>query len=242
MPQFLYGKNTVLSALQRRQVNKIFLTKNFNDQLILTTLKQTNITVERLEESKLIALIQVEKGHQGIVALVDDFVYTLLPDFLQQTQTKASPLIVMLDGVEDPQNFGAIIRNCAGLYVDAIIIRKDQQVGITPTVAKIASGALPLINIIQVTNLAQTLEVLKKHRYWIVATALQDAIDYRKFDYRGPICLVLGSEASGIRRLVLERSDARVFIPLNPALESFNVASATAIMLAEVYRQRFPLK
>jgi 23S rRNA (guanosine2251-2'-O)-methyltransferase len=242
MPQFIYGKNTVLSAIERGQVNKVFLTKNFSDQAILNILNDHKITVERLEESKLVAFIQVEKGHQGIVALVKDFTYTLLQDFLNLTQAKPSPLIVMLDGIEDPQNFGAIIRNCAGLFVDAIIIRKDQQVGVTPTVAKVASGALPLVKIIQVTNLAQTLAVLKKHRYWIVATALEQATDYRNFDYRGPICLVFGSEADGVRRLVLANADARVFIPLNPALESFNVASATAIMLAEVYRQRFPLK
>jgi 23S rRNA (guanosine2251-2'-O)-methyltransferase len=144
--------------------------------------------------------------------------------------------------VQDPQNFGAIIRNAVGLFADAIIVKKMHQVEVTPIVAKVASGALEHIPIVQVANLSQLMDSLKPHGYWFAATSLQPtSIDYRQFDYRGPIGLIFGSEGQGVSSLVSKNADAMIKIPLSTHLESFNVASSVAIVLSEVYRQRFPL-
>jgi 23S rRNA (guanosine2251-2'-O)-methyltransferase len=155
--------------------------------------------------------------------------------------TKEQPLLVLLDGIEDPQNLGAIIRTAVGYGVDGLIIKKDRQVEVTSTVAKIASGALDFLPIIQVTNLSQTIATLKENRFWIVATSLAESQDYRSVDYRGPMAIIIGHEGQGITRLVLENSDFKVKIPIQH-LDSFNASTSTAILLAEVYRQRFPLK
>lgn len=240
MAQFIYGKNTVLGALTSSSVEKVFITKNFKDEGVLTALKQHSISIERVEETRLDAL--VKGNHQGIVAAVKTFEYVPLSQVLTKVNSMQQPLILMIDSLQDPQNFGAIIRNAAGLGVQAIIIKKDGQVGVTGTVMKIASGALSLVDICEVTNLSMTIETLKKARFWIVASMLSStAIDYRSFDYRQPICLILGSEGKGISPLVARNADVHVTIPMTSTLQSFNVASSSAILLAQIYQQRFPL-
>jgi 23S rRNA (guanosine2251-2'-O)-methyltransferase len=180
-------------------------------------------------------------NHQGIVAQVKPFLYTEWLPFIKRLASKEQPLLVLLDGIEDPQNLGAIIRTAVGFGVDGLIIKKDRQVEVTSTVAKIASGALDHLPIIQVTNLSQTIATLKENRFWVVATSLAESQDYRSVDYRGPIAIIIGHEGQGITRLVLENSDFKVKIPIQN-LDSFNASTSTAILLAEVYRQRFPLK
>jgi 23S rRNA (guanosine2251-2'-O)-methyltransferase len=161
--------------------------------------------------------------------------------FLKHMATQEQPLLVLLDGIEDPQNLGAIIRTAVGFGVDGLIIKKDRQVEVTATVAKVASGALDYLPIIQVTNLSQTIAALKENRFWIVATSSGESQDYRTVDYRGPMAIIIGHEGQGITRLVLENSDFKVKIPIQH-LESFNASTSAAILLAEVYHQRFPLK
>ena len=240
MAQFIYGKNTVLGALSTASIEKVFLNKHFKDEAILTALKQHSISIERVDETRLDVL--VKGNHQGIVAVVKTFEYVPLTQVIAKVSTLQQPLILMLDSLQDPQNFGAIIRNAAGLGVDAIIIKKDGQVGVTTTVMKIASGALSLVDICEVTNLSMTIETLKKSRFWIVASMLSStAIDYRSFDYRQPICLILGSEGKGISPLVARNADVHVTIPMTSTLQSLNVASSSAILLAQIYQQRFPL-
>jgi 23S rRNA (guanosine2251-2'-O)-methyltransferase len=219
MEQYRYGKHAVEASIRAGNATKIFLSTNFKDPVILGLLQQKKIPVERIEESRLQKLV----------------------DFLQRMATKEQPLLVLLDGIEDPQNLGAIIRTAVGFGVDGLVIKKDRQVEVTATVAKIASGALDYLPIIQVTNLSQTIASLKENRFWVVATSLAESQDYRQVDYRGPIAIIIGHEGQGISRLVLENSDFKVKIPIQH-LDSFNAATSTAILLAEVYRQRFPLK
>ena len=221
MEQYRYGKHAVESSIRSGNVTKVFLSTNFKDPVILALLQQKKLPVERIEDERLQKL--VDRGnHQGIVAQVKPFLYTEWLPFIKRLATKEQPLLVLLDGIEDPQNLGAIIRTAVGYGVDGLIIKKDRQVEVTSTVAKIASGALDHLPIIQVTNLSQTIATLK-------------------VDYRGPIAIIIGHEGQGITRLVLENSDFKVKIPIQN-LDSFNASTSTAILLAEVYRQRFPLK
>ncbi len=239
MEQYRYGKHAVEASIRSGKVKKVFLVSHFKDAAILSLIQSKNISVERLEDSRLTSLVQ-STHHQGIVASVVPFAYTDLNTFLKTIITKKNPLLILLDGIEDPLNLGSMIRTAVGFGVDGLIIKKDRQVDVNPTVAKIASGALDYLPIIQVTNLSQTIMTLKEHRFWLVATALEGAQDYRSVDYQGPIGLIIGSEGDGISRLVLEHADFKVKIPIQH-LNSFNAATSVAIMLGEVYRQRFPL-
>lgn len=241
MEQYRYGKHAVEASIIRQKVDKIFLLHGFKDDAILTRIHQAKISVERVEEHQLVKLVQTQH-HQGIVAKVKPFAYQSLPTILSNLKANTQPLLLLLDGVEDPQNFGNIIRSAVAFHVDAIIIKKDRQVGVNATVAKVASGALDFIEIVEVTNLSQTMETLKANGYWLVATALTESVDYRGVDYRGPIAIIIGNEGQGISRLVLSRSDFRVTIPIASHIESLNAATSSAVILAEIYRQRFPLK
>ena len=240
MEQYRYGKHAVESSIRSGNVTKVFLSTNFKDPVILALLQQKKLPVERIEDERLQKLVD-RANHQGIVAQVKPFLYTEWLPFIKRLATKEQPLLVLLDGIEDPQNLGAIIRTAVGYGVDGLIIKKDRQVEVTSTVAKIASGALDHLPIIQVTNLSQTIATLKENRFWVVATSLAESQDYRSVDYCGPIAIIIGHEGQGITRLVLENSDFKVKIPIQN-LDSFNASTSTAILLAEVYRQRFPLK
>ena len=239
MEQYRYGKHAVEASIRSGKVKKIFLVSHFKDASILSLIQAKNISVERLEDSRLTSLVQ-STHHQGIVASVVPFAYTDLTTFLKTIDTISNPLLILLDGIEDPLNLGSMIRTAVGFGVHGLIIKKDRQVDVNGTVAKIASGALDYLPIIQVTNLSQTIIRLKDHRFWLVATALEGAQDYRSVDYQGPIGLIIGSEGDGISRLVLEHADFKVKIPIQH-LNSFNASTSVAIMLGEVYRQRFPL-
>lgn len=240
MPQWMYGKNSIREAIKQRRVKKVVLSTSFSDTEMLDLIAKAHLPVERMSGQRLDTL--VHGAHQGIVADVKPFSYASLDASLDAIKDKNDALIVMLDSVQDPQNLGAIIRNAVGLFVDVLIIKKHQQVDMTPTVMKIASGALEYLPVVQVTNLSQTMDVLKQRGFWIASTSLNDAVDYRSFDYRGPMAIVFGSEGEGVSPLVNQRADVRIRIPLAPVLDSFNVASSVAIVLAEVYRQRYPLK
>lgn len=237
--QYRYGKHAVEASIRSGKVKKVFLVSHFKDASILSLIQSKQISVERLEDSRLTSLVQ-STHHQGIVASVMPFAYTDLNTFLKTMDTVTNPLIILLDGIEDPLNLGSMIRTAVGFGVHGLIIKKDRQVEVNATVAKIASGALDYLPIIQVTNLSQTITTLKDHRFWLVATALEGAKDYRSVDYQGPIGLIIGSEGDGISRLVLEHADFKVKIPIQH-LNSFNAATSVAIMLGEIYRQRFPL-
>jgi 23S rRNA (guanosine2251-2'-O)-methyltransferase len=240
MEQYRYGKHAVEASIRSGKVTKVFLSTNFKDPEILALIQQKKLPVERAEEQRLQRL--VDRGnHQGIVAQVKPFLYTEWLSFIKQVSGKEQPLLVLLDGIEDPQNLGAIIRTAVGFGVDGLIIKKDRQVEVTSTVAKIASGAIDYLPIIQVTNLSQTIATLKENRFWVVATSLAESKDYRSVNYQGPIAIIIGHEGQGISRLVLENSDFKVKIPIQN-LDSFNASTSVAILLAEVYRQRFPLK
>ena len=147
----------------------------------------------------------------------------------------------MLDGLEDPHNLGAILRTCDALEVDGVIIGKNRSVGLTPTVAKVSTGAIDYVRVAQVTNLSRTLDDLKKQGFWVVGCDLDNSQDYRAIDYNMPLVIVIGSEGFGISRLVKKNCDMNVVLPMNGHVTSLNASVATAVILYQVYSSRHPL-
>lgn len=239
MAQYRYGKNVVKQLLlEKTPIEKVLLMAN--DPQLLQQLQQQKISYEIVDRKVLDKL--VEKGnHQGVVAVMKDYEYYRLEDVLNGINPNKKGLLVMCDEIEDPHNLGAILRNCDATGVDGVIIKKNNAVSITSTVAKVASGALETVPVIQVTNCTSTLKQLKKMGYWVVGTAGEKSVDYRTVDYTVATVLVIGNEGKGISRLVKEECDYLVALPMRGKISSLNASVACGVMLYEVMNQRFPL-
>lgn len=177
--------------------------------------------------------------HQGVVAVVADYRYAELGELLAAAEASGRPpLLVVLDGVEDPHNLGAIIRSAHALGAHGVVIPKDRAVGITPAAAKASAGAVERCPVARVTNLAKTLESLKGAGVWSVALAADGERALGELDLRGPTALVLGSEGEGLRPLVRKTCDLSGRIPMVGELDSLSVSAAAAVVLYEAARQR----
>jgi 23S rRNA (guanosine2251-2'-O)-methyltransferase len=177
--------------------------------------------------------------HQGVVAVVADFEYAELDDVLAAARASGRPpLLVVLDGVEDPHNLGAIVRSALALGAHGVVIPKDRAVGVTPAVAKASAGAVERLPVARVTNVAKALEGLKDAGVWSVALAADGDRPIEALDLRGPTALVLGSEAEGLRPLVRKTCDHAARIPMSGDLDSLSVSAAAAVALYETARQR----
>ncbi len=234
MGQYIYGKNIVSEKLNEdaKNVHEIYVQKNRHDDLIQIA-KQKNIKVNLVSKQEIEKM--VKGNHQGVLASIKEYEYYTLDDIISD---KEYPLILVLDQIEDPHNFGAIIRTAAAVGVDGIVILNRRSVSVTATVAKTAAGALERVKIVQVTNLKRTIETLKDKGYWIVGSDLRNAQNYTEIDYKMKTVLVMGSEGSGMSRLVRESCDFIAKIPIAAGVESLNVSVATGICLYEVVRQR----
>lgn len=239
MAQYIYGKNVVLSRIEKgADIVKVYLAEGFKDKKILDSI---SCPVEFCKSSKLDKLCGCSY-HQGVVAEVKIYPYAPLEKILKACKDVTYPLIVILDGVEDPHNLGAITRTCDAIGVNGIIVPKHGSSPLTSTVVKVSTGAIEYVPIAQVTNLTQTIKKLKDEGFWIVGAEAFESIDYRSVDYKCPIALVMGSEGKGISRLVLEQCDFKVKLPMVGHVNSLNVSNATAILLYEIYSNRFPAK
>jgi 23S rRNA (guanosine2251-2'-O)-methyltransferase len=177
--------------------------------------------------------------HQGVVAVVADFAYAAVEDLLAAARASGQPpLLVVLDGVEDPHNLGAIIRSAHALGAHGVVIPKDRAVGVTPAVAKASAGAVERCPVARVTNVAKTLEALKEEEVWSVALAADADGSLADVDLRGPTALVVGSEAEGLRPLVRRTCDHSAAIPMTGEIDSLSVSAAVAVALYETSRQR----
>ena len=196
-------------------------------------------------EISLILLFQIERflkkaNHQGVVAKIEGYDYVELETLLDRIHHEY-PLLVILDGLEDPHNLGAILRTCDAIGVDGVILPKHRSVQLNETVAKVSTGALEYVPVCQVTNLTRTIETLKQRGYWIVACDNHESTDYRSIDYRMPLAIVMGSEGFGISPLVLKHCDYHVVLPMVGHVSSLNVSVATALILYQIYQSRHPL-
>jgi 23S rRNA (guanosine2251-2'-O)-methyltransferase len=181
-------------------------------------------------------------NHQGIVCLVDEYKYLSLKQMIEKLKNKENPLIVMLDGIEDPHNFGAILRSVDAFGADGVIIADNRQVKVNATVAKVSTGAIEYVDVALVTNLNQAIKELKDNGYWVVSSDGEATLDYRQVDYNMKTVLVVGSEGFGISKLVLKNSDFVVKIPMVGHVNSLNASVAAALFLAQIYNSRNPIK
>lgn len=233
----IYGKNAVLSSLSEGKVLHLFLAPQFKDEKVLSIAKQKHIDISTMSIAQLDQLTH-HGVHQGIVAEVNDFEYIDLKQLIHIAKKKAMPLLLMLDGINDPHNLGAILRSADAFGVDGIIIKKTNQVAVNATVIKVSTGAANFVSVCQVTNLTQTLQKLKEEGFWVVATDGSAKQNYLDVDYKIPIVLVIGSEGEGISKLVLANSDFTVKIPMVGHVNSLNASVATAVVLAGILAKR----
>lgn len=229
---YVYGKNVVNEILKdNTPIKKVFLSDNFSDKDILNKLRSLNTNTKYCKPYELDKI--VDGNHQGIVLEVSDYQYFDIDDLL----VNENPLIVILDHLEDPHNFGAIIRTCEAAGIDGIIIPKNRSVDVNSTVMKTSTGALNHVKICQVTNLKNTMDYLKKKGFWIVGTDM-DGADYTQVDYKGKMAIITGSEGFGMSRLVKDNCDFIASIPMYGEVNSLNASVATAIIIYEAIKQR----
>lgn len=233
------GRNAVLEALKNgREIDYIYIKKGENEgsiNKIIGKAKDMKIMIKVVDKNKLDEMSE-SKNHQGIIAVANEYRYFELEEILEQTREKAA-FFLILDEIEDPHNLGAIIRSAEASGVDAIIIPKRRACQVNATVEKTAAGATSHIKIARVTNLAQTIEKLKESGVWIYSVDM-DGADYTKTDLKGKIALVIGNEGRGISRLVKEKSDFTVSIPMKGHINSLNASVAASILMFEAVRQR----
>ena len=226
----VFGKNVAKEVIDsKKEIKKVYLSKQFDDEKLIKYFEDNNIKINRMDKR---ILDQKFKGNnQGIALEIEDYKYLGIDDVLD------AKFLVMLDHLEDPHNFGAIIRTCEAAGVDAIIIPKKRSVEITSTVMKVSAGALNNIKIVEVSSLPQTIEKLKKYGFWFYGTDM-DGSNYTDVVYDPKTCLVIGAEGNGISRLVSEKCDFIISIPMTGKINSLNASVAAGICIYEVVRQK----
>ena len=226
----VFGKNVAKELIDsKKTINKVYLSKTFDDKNIINYLNTNNIKIIYMDKKDIDK--KYKGNHQGIVLDIEDFKYGKFEDLVNDN------FIVILDHLEDPHNLGAIIRTCEAAGVNSIIIPKKRGVEINSTVMKVSAGALNNINIVEVSSIAQTIDKLKKYGFWIYGTDM-DGTNYTDIKYDSKTCLVIGAEGNGISRLVSEKCDFIISIPMVGKINSLNASVAAAITIYEVVRQR----
>jgi len=206
-------------------------------KMILAKARERKIPVSFADKAKLTSLAG-GSFHQGVVAFASPKEYVSLDDLFSIAEKRGEkPFFVLADGVEDPHNLGALIRCCDGAGVHGLIIPKANAVGLTPTVIKSSAGATEHLAICRVSNLAQTVELLQKRGVWIYACEADGSL-YDQQDYQGSVAVILGSEGFGVSRLLKEKSDFVISLPMRGKVNSLNVSCAAAVVLYEVAKHR----
>lgn len=232
----IYGKNTVLEALKsNKDITKIYVTSN-NLELVKKYLNNKKIDIEVLQLAQMNKMF--DGNHQGIACEIMQYGYVSLDEIIRKNADKENVALVILDGLEDPHNLGAILRTADATGINGVIIPKNRSVSLNSTVAKVSTGAIEHVDCCQTTNLVQAMNELKKAGYWIIGLELDGSIDYRKQDYSGKIAVVIGSEGKGISRLVKENCDFKVFIPMVGHVNSLNASVSASILFYEILRNR----
>ena len=222
----VYGKNVLNEVLSNpKKVKKLYITSNMKDERIMKSIRENKIQFESVSKE---AMDRMVKGnHQGIMAIIDDYTYT---DY--KTMYNDS-LVVMLDHLEDPHNFGAIIRTCEAAGVQSIIIPKDRSVDINETVMKTLTGALEYVNVARVNNLVKVMNDFKDNGFFVYG-AEADGVSCKTCDYSDKVLLIVGSEGNGLSRLVRENCDEIVSLPMKGHVNSLNASVAAAILIYDI--------
>ena len=224
----VYGRNVAEEVIKRNiKINKIYIQDNMDSEITNMLSSYKKITMKKREMDNKFPFV-----HQGIVMDIEDYKYKELKDIKFNNS-----LVVMLDHIEDPHNFGAIIRTCEAAGVEYIIIPDNRSVEVNSTVIKTSVGTVFNMNIIKVTNLVNTINYLKKNGFWVVGTDMIGT-DYTEIDYKGNTCIIVGNEGKGMSRLVSESCDFIASIPMLGEVNSLNASVATAIVVFEAVKSR----
>lgn len=242
---YIVGKNAVIEALKsERDVNKILIAEGSQKgqmQTVIGLAKSENVLVQFVPKKKLDTL--VDANHQGVVAQVAAYQYAEIDDlFALAEKRNEAPFFMLLDEIEDPHNLGSVMRTADAVGAHGIIIPRRRAVGLTATVAKASTGAIEHIPVVRVTNMARAIDELKERGVWIAGTDAKGKEDYRQFDGTMPLGLVIGSEGKGMGRLIRDKCDFLIQLPMAGAVTSLNASVAAALLMYEVYRKRHPLE
>ena len=243
MSDIIEGRNPVLELLRAgRSINKILISNSVQRHSIIAEIlnlaKTKGTPVEFVDES-VIRRLSFTAASQGIIAYVSPKEYVTLDDLLAiSKKINEPPLYCILDGIEDPQNLGAILRTADATGFQGIVVRERRAVGLTTIVAKASAGAIEYVPVARVANISQAIEFLKKANVWVIGVDMAGSTDYNKIDYKIPTAIVIGNEGAGLSDLVRKRCDTIVSIPMKGKIGSLNASVATAIVMYEAFRQR----
>lgn len=233
---YIYGKNVAREKLSTDEVIvKAYVSKKFRDQDLIDALIERNVRINFVDNKVLDS--KVDGVHQGIILEVEEAKTYSLEELFGKVKDKKNPVVVMLDHLEDPHNFGAIIRTCEALGIDGIIIPNDRSVSVNGTVIKTSAGAISYSTIVRVPNLFSTIEKLKKNGFWVVGTDMNGS-DYTKIDYNMPVCLVIGNEGRGMSKIIRDNCDFIASIPMSGKINSLNASVSCAIVLSRIVSSR----
>lgn len=238
MTQWVYGKNTVKQLLNEPgKIKQIAMAGR--DEEILRLAHKANIPIKMHERKELTRLIGNDR-HQSIAALIEPYKTYSVDEIVSAIPSHENGLLVMLDELEDPHNLGAILRTADAVGAHGVIFKKNNAVGLTPTVAKVSVGAIDTVKCASVTNLSRTLEDLKKKGWWVVGADM-DGMDYRSLKYDFNVVLVIGNEGKGISRLVASKCDYIVSLPMRGQISSLNASVSAGVLMYEILSKRNPL-
>ena len=232
------GKNAVSECLDGNgTVDKVLIFKGTNETALVNKIKLSGVQYQFVDKAAL-DRVSKSKNHQGFIAFVTDYKYFSLDDIIENGYKKGTqPIILILDGVEDPHNLGNIIRTAECMGVDGILIPKNRAASVNDTVIRVSAGAATHMQICKVININHEIETLKSKGFWVFA-AESGGINVSQTNMNGPIAIVMGGENTGVRHLTRTLVDGIISIPMHGKINSLNVGSAAAMVLYEINRQR----
>ena len=236
------GRNAVLELLEsQKDINKLFIEsgeKHGSINKIIAKAKEKKVIIIEKDKKQMKEMARTE-NYQGVIAIVPPFEYCEVEDIIEEAKSKnEDPFILILDGIEDPHNLGAIIRTAETAGVHGIIIHKRRAASVNSTVNKVSAGATEYMKIARVNNITETIKNLKKNDIWVCGTDMDAKSYYYQENYKMPIAIVIGSEGFGISRLVKENCDFMVKIPMKGKITSLNASVSAGIIIYEVVKQR----
>lgn len=243
MTDIIEGRNPVIEALKAgRAINKILLARDVvrhsSIAEVLHLSQDRDIPVERVPR-QVIDRLSRTPAHQGVVAFAAAKEYVALEDLLAiSQQRKEPPLLCVLDGIEDPQNLGSILRTADAAGVHGVVIRSRRSAGLTAAVAKASAGAVEYVAVARVPNISQAIVTLKKNNVWVAGIDPTGTVDYSQVDFKLPTAIVIGAEGKGLSDLVKKRCDILASIPMRGRIASLNASVAAALVMYEALRQR----
>ncbi|GAK48145.1 rRNA methyltransferase [Secundilactobacillus oryzae JCM 18671] len=242
--EFVIGRHPAVAALRSKQeINKVFIQNDAKGEIIdeiMRLAKRRNLVIQKSPKQKLDQL-SIHENHQGVVLTVAAFKYATIDDLFENAKQKEEdPFFLILDNLEDPHNLGSIMRTADAVGAHGIIIPKRRAVGLTAVVAKTSTGAIEHVPVARVTNLVNTVKDLKKAGVWIFGTAM-DGTDYRRWNAKGAVGLIIGNEGKGVSPLLQKNVDETLSIPMVGHVQSLNASVAASLLMYQAFNSRNPL-